>query len=528
VASGMADIEAVLPLIQACLSNAERLLNSAKEIRKPGYNHISYHLAALALEEIGKASMLVPRSSRLSASPQEADEDDDKSTISRWLDDHEKKLFWAIWTIGMSTGKFSVKDFREYQEIARSIHQQRLSSLYVDPTEPTAQVEVSDNELNVLLGMTEARLNIEKITELRNLNPEEQQTLDWFLGVYDDPQLKSFIFSGGSLSKLTEFSGDARKWMSWLYEQVLEGNEKSQKLLEKELNRKPGIQEVNEPKWRLKIRFHTTTHSIRPKPLAVWNERLLWIKLFPTNNKHELLVQFTAPSRLPITDVWQAGLQMSTTFLLALNIATLGYFWWYLPSFTSRYYEEIFDIENKVSVLMNRNPPLAIEWKRHALKEAQLNNAAIVFGHMIKLTPDRGEAYNRYSHALAMLAKNDIFGQFEPNILFELYSALRAALVAYGDWDGTGDTFQAALERVLKEFDGDPGFNAEMLSVAQLASTLNIPNNAVKPITLDEVFKMKACCDLYLFTRARREVSKNWNQAPPLDPEAPPKSESPL
>lgn len=60
----MTDIEAIIPLVQACISNAESLLNSAKEISKPGRNHIAYHLAALALEEIGKASILVARSVR--------------------------------------------------------------------------------------------------------------------------------------------------------------------------------------------------------------------------------------------------------------------------------------------------------------------------------------------------------------------------------------------------------------------------------------------------------------------------------
>ena len=55
----MAEIDKINPVIQACLSNAEHLLNAAKDVRKPGQNHIGYHLAALALEEIGKITMIV-------------------------------------------------------------------------------------------------------------------------------------------------------------------------------------------------------------------------------------------------------------------------------------------------------------------------------------------------------------------------------------------------------------------------------------------------------------------------------------
>jgi AbiV family abortive infection protein len=39
---------------EACLSNADDLLNSAKSVIDSGALQVSYHLAVLALEEIGK------------------------------------------------------------------------------------------------------------------------------------------------------------------------------------------------------------------------------------------------------------------------------------------------------------------------------------------------------------------------------------------------------------------------------------------------------------------------------------------
>ena len=54
----MKSFQEVTPAIQACLINAEKLIEAAKATSKPGSYHIAYHLAALALEEIGKSSMV--------------------------------------------------------------------------------------------------------------------------------------------------------------------------------------------------------------------------------------------------------------------------------------------------------------------------------------------------------------------------------------------------------------------------------------------------------------------------------------
>jgi AbiV family abortive infection protein len=48
------DLEAVKLLFRKCLDNAEALLDSAKDSRTKKRNHIAFHLAVLALEEIAK------------------------------------------------------------------------------------------------------------------------------------------------------------------------------------------------------------------------------------------------------------------------------------------------------------------------------------------------------------------------------------------------------------------------------------------------------------------------------------------
>ena len=49
---------------EACLENAQQLLNSANALKGNNTGHICYHLAVLAMEEIGKAGLLSVEFSR--------------------------------------------------------------------------------------------------------------------------------------------------------------------------------------------------------------------------------------------------------------------------------------------------------------------------------------------------------------------------------------------------------------------------------------------------------------------------------
>ena len=73
-----------------CLSNAEQHLAAAKALRGLGadFNHIAYHNAVICIEEVGKALIL---QMTLTAGEKQ-------STLTNYLDDHVKKLFWALWS----------------------------------------------------------------------------------------------------------------------------------------------------------------------------------------------------------------------------------------------------------------------------------------------------------------------------------------------------------------------------------------------------------------------------------------------
>jgi hypothetical protein len=76
------------------------------------------------------------------------------------------------------------------------------------------------------------------------------------------------------------------------------GEAKAKELMENEINRvAPTGLLANKPKWRLKIRLHTLSHSIRPKELNAWNDQVIWVKLYGT--------------QLPTAEEWRHGCRVA-------------------------------------------------------------------------------------------------------------------------------------------------------------------------------------------------------------------------
>ena len=82
--------------IDGCVAHAGDLLTAAKTVLAQKLPHIAYHLATLALEEIGKAGII-------GMTHIAAEDGVYPSWMGKHADDHVKKLFWAIW--GPSFGK---------------------------------------------------------------------------------------------------------------------------------------------------------------------------------------------------------------------------------------------------------------------------------------------------------------------------------------------------------------------------------------------------------------------------------------
>jgi AbiV family abortive infection protein len=511
----MTKLEEVEPLLKACLVNAERLLESAKAVQSvSGGGHISYHLAVLALEEIGKSTLIFQES--LDPKPLPREPDGEHRSPLDWLEDHERKLFWAIWLPG-SGGVLDWRTIPSCMDIAKEIHLKRLHSLYFDPKFPDAQQAITSDEVSNLIGLAEVRLDMEKLKKYRELNDKDKEDLKWFFVASADPQIKTWVYSKASLEKQAEFANEPNEWIRWLRGIVEESERAARELAKKEMARiSPEGEEGYCDKWLFKIRLKSWSHSIRANQLTKWNEAVDKIKLFTTDDRHELIVQFIMPKSVTVQDIWPAGMQQCMIFVTALNIATVGFFWWYVPTFISRFHETIIDMETGSGVDLERTPQLKIGWPHQALKEELLlQHLAIVFGFVARANDLQREAYSRYFRALAMMAKNDIFFQLEHHLVDEFISSFEMALQAYDDWNGEPTDFDATAADLFKDRTESENFLELISEMRALAATVRL-RTPQRAITLDDVAKCKAIFDTYIVLKAVsfvREEMKKVNPA---------------
>jgi AbiV family abortive infection protein len=187
-------------------------MSSAKAVIAPGQYHVAYHLAALAMEEIGKAGLIFVESMYLKDEPERED-----SRLNKWMEDHERKLFWAIWLPAFGI-EADWRTIPKHMEVARGIHETRLQTLYFDPAYPNAQNEITEERASRLISLTESRLKMEKAKQYRDLDERERCDMQWFFFATRNPEMKPFIFSKQSMEKQIELQDDRTGWIRWLRE----------------------------------------------------------------------------------------------------------------------------------------------------------------------------------------------------------------------------------------------------------------------------------------------------------------------
>jgi hypothetical protein len=352
-------------------------------------------------------------------------------------------------------------------------------------------------EAENLISLTDARIQMAKCYTYEELDDERKTEISWFLKASDDEEKRKLILGRKSMEKLVEF-GDVPKWIKWLKNEFDEADKIALAQMERELKRsKPTDEDEKNNKWKVKIRLHSNSHSIRPKVLNKWNELQSWISLFPVDKKNNQLdVQFTFPKSVPIQGLWWAGWSAARQFAVALNISSMGFFWWYVPEHISRFYESIKDLESNMGINVERSPRLILDWRQEALSERELEETALCFAMLgRKQNKDvQNQIYGHYIKGLSFLGKNDIHLQFEPNVYECFYKCLKYAMQYHGDWDGKS-AFPRRFEEFLSTLNfGDEERNKQMKIGEQFEV---FPPNP-EDITLSEVGAIKIVCDAYL------------------------------
>ena len=132
----------------------------------------------------------------------------------------------------------------------------------------------------------------------------------------------------------------------------------------------------------------------------------------------------------------------------------------------------------------------------------------------------RAEVYHRYFGMLGMMAKNDLFFQFERNLVVGFMECLRWRLCIQGlGWKP--DTYDDAVTAVFSRFADSAEFMGMLRECANAA--VQIKTQAyTRPITLDDVAKSKVIFDIYIRLKAaaymQEQIASGALKAEPAAP----------
>lgn len=479
----------------ACMRNARAFLDASKKVLDDSPS-IAYHLAIVALEEIGKSVMLTI--SLIQSGTQNDREEYWRKSSQR----HIRKLEWALFSAQIGNSRIDPDFYKSIVELAERLHANRLRAMYVEFDkdeqifEPSELIEREAAEK--LIGLVEARFQLQSAGEL------SQEGIDrarWLIKASERPEEASFIFSKESLERLSE-TGTA-DWANWLKEQLQARADLNRQLAEEELQRETNEDEVYDPKWKIKVRFHSESHSIRQRVLNWWNALDTHIQLFSIDDKrmkNQILVEFTLPKSISVDILWPAGFGYGQRFLTALNIGSRGYFWWTPRENLSRYYESLRDLERNSDLKVERSPHLKVNWGQLALSEHDLRLTALCYRHLPSYSAEDREVmpFSAYLTGIAYFAKTDIHVQFEADAARCFQEALYGFMQLFGDWDGKSESLKESIRTALAKL---PLTNVDDV-VNRFSSQLDKPN-------LGDVGGLKVICDAYVLreyeSRALRE-----------------------
>ena len=477
-----------LKLRQDCLEHASDLLTAAERVFVNNeLANIAYHLGILALEEIGKAGMLAARAV--------VGRKRDAEWMERRFDDHVWKLMWAIWSAGLSAGKIDPKDFEEARRFAAITHGRRLAGLYVDTDGSSVPREVvSSGHATSIIDLARARLGLEMARE--PIATEADENVTWFLDTMSDELGARRLLSKPFLDKHEKFSGDTRAWVGWCRVEFARIAASEEAKLKEELARAASEPGATRPKWQVRVRLVSLTHSIRPKALKIWNSRITWMQLSAGPKKEQLFLDLTIHDNVTLSNLFDAGMQFSKLCIAALNIGSLGLIWYDWPQGADRYHERIKDLDDPDHLVEMGKGPRFTE-KRMALDEKHLHHASQCIAAFGTMQAEAEPIFGPYLLGLVLLSKCDVHLSCEDQAFDAFASAFRHALKHFGDWDGDENSLLPSLHKVLMPIIPEEAHRDVVFAC------LNVRKERARP-NFGDALDVKRIADLYLVLVADR------------------------
>jgi AbiV family abortive infection protein len=391
-----------------CLAHAKDLAAAAEVLlAQIGKHHIAFSLSVLAFEELGKAAMIGMASLTGTFNAEKA------NSLLRHLDDHEKKLFWAFWSPWGMRERIEIEKVAEFENIAANLHRGRLDATYVGPDLAMApSATVSAESAASTHRLLKLQIEIAESAGITEAPREGREVLAWLVDAVDDEEKKPLIFGSASLAKRKEL-GNSFEWARWLKQQFDDARKQSDEFLARELARNPQAStEPWKPKWRVTVTLQSGSHTIRKNAFDIWNQHSKYLKLALDHNRREkdqLIAEIELPEIVGGGQVWYAGWEMAQTLILALNIGSLGLFWWEVPEKRTEYYKKIVDLETNSELKISIHPAPIVDFGHQAFTQETMHHVIRAYA---ALHTDRGTTWNEtlklYLDGLRIAAKTDI------------------------------------------------------------------------------------------------------------------------
>jgi len=489
----MKTINEFIEFRKICLENAKTAFLSAKELQNKAANHIAYHLCTLSLEEIGKVVICWSNYCKVEKTGVD---------VPLVIDDHVKKLFWAIWWPLLGVEIPTQAHIDQFKSLASNIHQKRLKSLYteINDTSPAHQ-KVTDDELAYLIEFVEQRL--QEALEHEIINKPVSQELESFMAFTEEPEKRAFIFGEEAQNKLVEMC-DVMEWVRWVINKLESEEEKMKDITLKELSRKVELDspESEIPKWEIKIKLNSALHTTRPKILKAYNEKFPNFRLDKGKDNNTLILTLTLYKHVRADELWHFGFLMAKIYVTALNIASAGVIWWHVPVDLDKFYEQIKDLENKAKIDTRVISKLHWPEANQVLSFDNLVLATLINTYIVKsFNKENYWPFENYMHAMALLSKNDIHLRLEIQMFDILYRTYRSVIIKYQN-SGQDENFaEVGFQQIHGFLKGRDGYD-NIIAIGEH----RIEHNAFeKQITLTEVLAIRHYLGVYLMTLAVRD-----------------------
>jgi len=490
------DYNTVLDGTQRCLRNSGDLYREAVSLYEKKSFPRSYFLAVTALEEIGRISILLGNY----AIPLRSD------SLQRkfWEDFFNPRLKMVCSLTHAALPECTRKEVVDITKFGENLENTKKFALHVRPKGSRhhfvspEQVIGKDDAKTVLELLKQrlklARISVANLKKPQDLSRTEKNALNWLREHSSDRNFLTFINSEESYKCLNS-TGSVRAWIDYLKEEWTKRVEEDRSWI------RYGDGKI---KWRGIARIRSYSHTLRKGIFDKWNETADFVKLKRVTDR-DIEMRLGIPPLANEHEVYASAIRLSYASLLALNVATLGHFWW-PPAIWPMKISEVYDFKNRNEVTFAARSKEDRKWGSKELTQKNVMDAMTLTVGAAKLD---GAYFEFYGLGLTFLSIPNPEHHFYREVFANFYKIIERLTVT----DILNKTKLMNEKKEIKEAMSGLGLDKaivdefdEIYKVRCRDAMHSWGREAV--VTFEEAGKCKVMCDYYLYKYLKKVANR--------------------